>query len=431
MAVRRILLALALLAAGVSCAADLAWVRVAAANSTDEAKAAADFVCPGSNDETVVQKALDVCRTNDKGVFLFNGTYNFDAFRDFGDGGPKAAVVFPNLHRDLVVRGQSFRNDGGSRLLHNGVTIRLRAGAWATAGGASADVLRGAWTERGIQNGSSLRLENLAVFVPDARHPVRCVDLRRVDRVDVRSLRLHALGDRVFAGQHYPFANPPLEVPIEESIGLTMTDGSNYNYSHYTFVGATGFGQGIQVGGEHVVMDTCAATFGLYGFTFGNYPYSCGFNHPITLVNCCDEQNVNLPLFNSCGDKGGAIHGRQEVTMISFNCERVAAYAPGGKLGRLMRETRPGTWRGNISFTRQPRWNDINSVDEPIWEEDGSGSGFVTRNNAHRTVCGSAERRSYYPQLGQQVFDTDLNKLLICVDPKSRKWVDALGNAVP
>lgn len=32
-----------------------------------------------------------------------------------------------------------------------------------------------------------------------------------------------------------------------------------------------------------------------------------------------------------------------------------------------------------------------------------------------------------YPQYMQQVFDTDLNKLLICVDPAKRKWVDANG----
>ena len=111
----------------------------------------------------------------------------------------------------------------------------------------------------------------------------------------------------------------------------------------------------IKGGGEHVVMINCAAAFGGYGFTFGNYPYSCAFNHPITLINCCDEQNIHLPLFNSCGDKGGQLHGRQEVTMIAFNCERVAAHAPGGRLGDLMREVRPGTWRGNISFTRQPK----------------------------------------------------------------------------
>ena len=39
----------------------------------------------------------------------------------------------------------------------------------------------------------------------------------------------------------------------------------------------------------------------------------------------------------------------------------------------------------------------------------------------------SAERRTYYPQLGQKYFDTDVGKLLICTDPAKRKWVDAMG----
>ena len=116
--------------------------------------------------------------------------------------------------------------------------------------------------------------------------------------------------------------------------------------------------------------------------------------------------------------------------MISFNCERVAGHTPGGRIGDDMRETRPGTWRGQIGFTRQPAWNAINSVDLPLWAEDGSGIGFVTRNNAHKSACTSAERRSYYPQYMQQVYDTDLNKLLICTNPAKREWRDAMGNEV-
>jgi hypothetical protein len=30
--------------------------------------------------------------------------------------------------------------------------------------------------------------------------------------------------------------------------------------------------------------------------------------------------------------------------------------------------------------------------------------------------------------LGQQIFDTDLNKMLICTDPATKKWVDFNGN---
>ena len=409
--------------------ADAGWVRLAAANSAAESKAAADFVCTGTNDELTVQKAVDLCKVNGQHLMLAAGLYVLGSVRDFGDDGPRAAVCIRNMHREFAFVGERRQLSGWPDDMRvNGVVLYLAPEALKGADGKSVDILRGEWSDRGIMNGSALRMENIAVYAPDSQHPLRAVDLQRVCSAELRNVSLRAFGTALLNGLKYPYGNPP--APVVDNIGITLTDGSNNAPVNLVNVSACGFGQGIQVGGEHVVLVNCSATFGLYGFTFGNYPYHCGFNHPITLINCCDEQNVNLPLFNSCGDDGGKIHGRQEVTMISFNCERVAEHAPGKQLGDLMREVRPGTWRGNISFTRQPRWHDINSVDEPIWQEDGSGSGFVTRNNAHKAVCGSAERRSYYPQLGQQVFDTDLNRLVICTDPKSRKWVDSLGNEV-
>ena len=96
------------------------------------------------------------------------------------------------------------------------------------------------------------------------------------------------------------------------------TDGSNNSYSNYVNVQTYGFDEGIQVGGEHVVCINCGATGGRY-----------------------------------------------------VNMKRVERQTPGGKLGDLMREVYPGTWRGSIDFTLQPDWCCTNSVDCPIWENDG------------------------------------------------------------
>lgn len=409
--------------------ADAVWVRVAAVDSRTDAKSESDFVCTGTNDEVTIQHAIDLCQKNGKQLFLFAGLYHLNSIRDFGDGGPLSAICIRNMHREFAFVGERRQLAGWSKdMLVNGVVLYLRPRVLEQAMGKSFDILRGEWSERGIMNGSGLRMENISIYAPDSQHPLRALDLQRVCTAELRSISLRAFGTAILNGLVYPYGNPP--PPHPESIGITLTDGSNNAPVNLLNVSACGFGQGFQVGGEHVVMINCSATFGGYGFTFGNYPYHCAFDHPITLINCCDEQNINLPLFASCGDNGGKLHGRQEVTMISFNCERVAEHAPGKKLGSLMRETRPGTWRGNIGFTRQPKWNAINSVDEPIWADDGSGSGFVTRNNAHRPACGTAERLSYCPQYMQQVYDTDLQKLLICTDPVKRIWRDALGKVV-
>ncbi|MBR0442972.1 MAG: hypothetical protein IIX15_01395 [Clostridia bacterium] len=408
------------------------YIYLSAANSTDEAKVSSDFVCTGKHDELTIQTAIDACVRDNKNLYFFNGIYSIDGFYHFEDGGPDTAIRFPGAHREITVMGQNHEY-GCQRRYDNGVVLYVSAEALNGAGEASVDVLRSAWTQKGVQNGSSLHLENLVIILAHNQRAVRCVDLRRTDRVEVKNMTLLSYGDGI-APDSLVGLNVTAEIPAKGCIGLTMTDGSNYEYSDYTNVQAIGFDEGIQVGGEHVVCINCGGSMGNYGFTFGNYECNCGLNHPVTLINCLDERNVNLPYFGRwCGDsdgKGGRLIGNQEVAMISFNVERTAAHTPGGVLGDLMREEVPGTWKGNIAFTAQPSWWAINTVDFKLWESDGSGSGFMTRNNTHKAVCTTEERLSYYPTLGQQIFDIDLQKMVVCTDPDQKTWVDFMGNKV-
>lgn len=408
------------------------WICIAAADSTAAAKERADYICRGENDENVFRQAVEACIEQEKNLYLFNGRYHIDRFMDFGDEGPLAAICVPNAHREFRFEGQNHEY-GFQKRFDNGVVLYISEKALAAADGKEASVLRGRWTPFGIQNGSCLRLENVAVVLANNRHAVRCVDLRRVDRVEVKNLSLISYGDAIAPDSPVGLSTAP-PIPAKGCIGLTMTDGSNYNYSNYTNVQTWGFDEGIQVGGEHVVCINCGATIGNYGFTFGNYPLHCGANHPITLINCMDERNVNLPYFGRwCGDNardGGRLVGGQEVALISFNLERVAAQTPGGRLGDFMKEEIPGSWRGRIEFTIQPDWCATNAENFQLWENDGSGSGIITRNSTHKAVCSTQERENYYPTLGQQLFDTDLNRMLICIDPQKRLWVDFMGNPV-
>lgn len=411
---------------------DSDFIRVAAASSTAEAKGNANFVCTGKNDEKIIQQAIDTCIELNKNLYLSNGMYNIDGFYDFGDGGPKTAVCIPNAHRELKILGQNHEY-GFQKRFDNGVVFYVTEQALDTISNESVDVIRGRWTYYGIQNGSSLNLENLAVVLANNQHAIRCVDLRRTDRVEVKNLSLISYGSLISPDTDMGLAVPP-PIPAVGCIGLTMTDGSNYNYSNYTNVQTWGFDEGIQVGGEHVVCINCGATIGRYGFTFGNYKADCGTNHPITLINCMDERNINLPYFGKwCGDadgKGGRLIGNQEISLISFNIERVARQAPGGRLGDLMKEEVPGSWCGKIEFTAQPAWCSLNEVNFKLWESDGSGSKIKTTNHCHKTVCSSKERMSYYPFVGQQIFDTTLNKMVVCIDSDRKRWVDFMGNEI-
>ena len=408
------------------------YIKVCANNSTDDAKTHSDYVCTGVNDELTIGKAILDCIAQDKNLYLANGIYRIDGFHDFSDGGPRAAICFPRAHREIAVVGQN-NEYGFQKRYDNGVVFYVSDEAMSTLGEDGGDVIRGEWSPKGIQNGSNLNITNLAIILANNTHAIRCMDLRRVDRVELKNVTMLSYGDLIKEDSNMGLHETP-PVANKDCIGLTMTDGSNYNYSNYTNVFVYGFGEGIQVGGEHVVCINCGATLCLYGFTFGNYESNCGLNHPITLINCLDERNVHLPYFGKwCGDgdgKGGRLIGRQEVTFISFNIERLASKTPGGVLGDLMREEIPGSWCGKIDFTAQPEWCALNDVAFEIWERDGSGSGIRTRNACHKDVATTAERNSYYPMLAQQIFDTDLGKLVICIDPANKIWVDTLGNKV-
>lgn len=402
------------------------FVTVAPADYAGDEKA--DLICSGKNDELTLQRAVELCVRQNKNVFLLNGIYHIDSFHEYyPDNGPKAAICFPNAWREIRFFGQNHEY-GFQKSYNNGVVLYVSPQA-LEENPDGADVIRGQWTSMGAQNGSSLHLENISVILANNQHKIRCIDLRRSDRVEVKNVTLVSYGDLIGEQSPYGLLKPP-PVPAVGCIGLTMTDGSNNSYSNYTNVQTYGFDEGIQVGGEHVVCINCGAAVGRYGFTFGNYPTHCGSNHPITLINCMDERNIHLPLFNLCGDddgNGGRLQGRQEVSLISFNMERVENLTPGGKLGDRMREVHPGTWRGAIDFTVQPAWWSLNAVDFPLWENDGSGSGIKTRNHCHKTICGTEERLSYYPTYGQQIFDTDLNTMLLCIDPANKRWVDFFG----
>ena len=49
------------------------YITVAAQNSTDDFRQAANYVCTGKNDELTIQKAIDDCIRTDKNMYFYNG----------------------------------------------------------------------------------------------------------------------------------------------------------------------------------------------------------------------------------------------------------------------------------------------------------------------------------------------------------------------
>jgi hypothetical protein len=55
---------------------------------------------------------------------------------------------------------------------------------------------------------------------------------------------------------------------------------------------------------------------------------------------------------------------------------------------------------------------------------------MISVNEAQYPSATSTEIRAWAPNYYQQVYDKTLNKLVICIDPVNKVWVDALGNSV-
>ena len=96
------------------------WITIAPGNYTGDVQA--DFVCRG-HDECVLQATIDKAVADDKNVFLLNGVYHMDAFRDvYGDGGPLTTLCVPNTWREIKIVGENSEY-GFQKDYRNGVVL--------------------------------------------------------------------------------------------------------------------------------------------------------------------------------------------------------------------------------------------------------------------------------------------------------------------
>ena len=230
------------------------YITVAASNSLHKNDKGIDFVCTGTNDEITINKAILKGLEEEKGVYLLNGQYNIDDFYDFGDGGPKCAIYFPCKRTEIAFVGQSC----GYSAKELSVKLYVSEKALAKIGDGEHSLIRTQWFNKGILTGNVLKMENVSISLSHNQAPIRCVDLRRCDRIEMKNVKMNAYHDRKGG-----FGTPP-DIAVKGCIGLTMTDGSNNFLTRYDNVIASGFYEGIQVGGEHVIMAECGAIMNYY-----------------------------------------------------------------------------------------------------------------------------------------------------------------------
>ncbi len=383
-----------------------AIVRVAAANSSEADKTAADFVCAGTNDEAVLNKAIELLVRGGT-LKLADGDYFIDAFASEGN----TAVLFgynEGRARTIDVVGGTGNKSYNTRF---GVGIHVTEKALKTAvGDGPYRVFCG--TERKPKAPgvffkytfvNNVTFRDMYILLHEASRPVRGIDGSCFGNMWLDMVGVYT--ERYFEDR---FLHEKPATPARGSIGVVSCRSSNDEASRvgYNFVNVGGLHTGFLFQGvDHLILKCCTTARCCYGYRSVDWAAKT-----LTWINCHDEGNTHLPLL------GGSGH----LTAIDFSIERFdEAYIPdspdGG--GSAAREETPGSWHGFLSYTLQGCAFNI----KRFWD-NGHGLNFRTENLNH-----SRTERPEDPEFLETYFDTATNRTLTW---NGTLWVDAMGNPV-
>lgn len=381
-------------------------IRVAAANSSDPDKRNADFVCSGTNDEAVLNKAIELL-TRGGTLRLADGDYYIDAFANegntavtFGFNGGRARTI--NVVGGTENKSYNTRFGVGIHVTKKAMDSMDQNGTYSVfCGTAKKPRARGVFFVFTFVNNVNFR--DIYILFSDASKPVRGIDGSCFGNMQLEMVGVYT--ERYFNDR---FLHEKPATPARGSIGVVSCRSSNDEGSRigYDFVNVGGMHTGFLFQGvDHLVLRSCTAARCCYGYRTVKEGYKT-----MTWINCCDEGNTHLPFFGGLG----------HLTAIDFNIERFnAAYIPdspdGG--GTAAMEKKPGAWHGFVSYTMQGCAFGLHR----FWQ-DGHGLNFRTENLDH-----SRSERPKWPEYLETYFDKRTNKTLTW---NGAMWVDAIGNKV-
>ena len=390
-------------------------ILVAASDAPADVKETADYVCTGTNDEVVIQNAINALVSSNKaGVRLSKGTFNIDSFPNAlttDEGSTYTAIAIPNnvTFSEINIRGTS------SKATKIVVTQTARSSIVANT---KYKVIGGKNFLYSYSTQCWLRLSDFQIELGSNQYPIVCVDLSLINRVMCDRLRFLATNLTKF--------DPAWQRPVEGCVGLRMTSGSNGGTENdYRNMLAWGFYEAFQVGGEHVVCENLGSINAVYGFTFGNYHWEDSFNHPIVMMSIADERMEKMPLFKSCGLDGN--NTPMEVIMLGYATEFIPPVWSNSAIDYAT-ETHPNGYCGVITYTHETAVR-ANQVNIPFWAA-GMGKNFKTSNSAQLEQATKAVIKTYAPNYNQIIYCTDLQKPLICTEPSTKEWRDFTGAVV-
>ena len=395
---------------------------VAASNAPAWQKTGADYVCDGTNDEVQIQAAIDALSNTGGRIRLSAGTFYIDALpndrreyftAEITSGHYRVGIMLPaDKGNEYIIEGDAFPMKwefGYGR----GTRIQMSDALYNSL--ADTDDERYALFAPSLYGSTqaasrvSLQMRNIAFQLPWNQKKITCVDTFRIARVSLQYISCHAF--RVGFDPNHDHTEYPIPMPVARCIGIRSLGGSNWGTAaDYKNTMVKGFYEGYQLAGEHVVGINMMAQQNYIGYSFGNFYYTDISCHTMTFLNCSDEQSACGPIFANCNQY-------QDVHLIGWNEERFTESMPGK--ARVQNATivsdsshKGHLFRGTITYAIMGASRQSN-VALPFWET-GHGANFVTRNSTHKNAASWSEISSYKGDLGEIIYDTTNNRLVVC-----------------
>lgn len=383
---------------------------IAASNSTLQDKAIADYVCDGTNDEYVLQTAIN--NMNSGTLVLLGGTYYINAFQNPNNGTPQAGLF---INKSIHLMGAIDTTNGD-----NLVTIQVTQACYnAMDSNTEYSIIRAGTYSIYYRP----YISNITFYIPDNKKKVNVLDCRWFGSAIIRKChgRINSITETMIYGNDISFMD---NAQATFFVGFR---GSSNAYCLLDMCLAIGFFCAYDASGEHLMIMNSACVANVYGFRFNSDKaiVSGALCHPMILINCVDELYCNYPYF-------GENTLRQSIEIYNFHCEHYDNYFAKG--GNYAKEHTPGQWFGCINYVIQnfdstnPYFHK-NSPEMKFWES-GNGVNVQSKNEAQEYLCTTTQRVAFAPNYGQMVFDKTLNKVLWCIEPSTPKWVDANGNDI-
>lgn len=379
------------------------FVFVAAYNSPARDKKRADYVCTGTNDELVIQQAVNDQRIRYGGTLqLLDGIYNIDSFPNTDSDGNHVAILFNGYASDnarvLDVTGTT-RNKGCNS--EWGVSIHVTSSAIAAMNNTDTYVIfKGTNTRPSNYPDytfiNTVNFYKMNIYIGDAEKKMVGIDMAYFAASFLEDIQVWT---ESYNAKRMNHQKPP--TPVDGSVGIKTMNGSNDMCRvRWSFVTCCGMHKGFVIRSvDHLIMMNCAACRCVYGFYFENGTPKAS----LTLINCIDEGCVHLPYF------GGSGH----ITALSFAVERFDyRYYPDDPSGNTefyAQEATSGNWIGTIEYTVQG-WSSadgttLTGTAQHFWK-DGQGKKIRTRNlNSDHTGYSQPNAGEYL----EQYFDTTTN----------------------